>query len=228
MTAGSFVVTIDGPAGAGKSTTARAVADRLGLRYLDSGALYRALALAGIEDGVDLDDERGLAELAVKHRIELGRGGAVLLDGRDVRDRIRSPEVSDAASRASRFEAVRRALVDLQRAAAAPPGAVAEGRDMGTVVFPDADLKVFLDADPEERLRRRARDLGARAGTAEYERLRRAIAERDQRDRNRAVAPLRPAEDAVRLDSTRLSQDEVVTRIVAEAERRRAKKRQKN
>ena len=130
-----FVVTIDGPAGAGKSTTARSVAHRLGLRYLDSGALYRALALAAMDGGVDLDDEQRLAALVKQHRIELGADGAVVLDGRDVRDRIRTPEVSNAASRVSRFEAVRTALIGLQRLAATAPGAVAEGRDMGTVCF---------------------------------------------------------------------------------------------
>ncbi len=226
MSAGCFVVTIDGPAGAGKSTTARAVAERLGLRYLDSGALYRALALAAIEEGIDLEDEQALADLAGRRRIAVDPDtGGVELDGQPVEDKIRSPEVAQAASRVSRFPAVRRALIGVQRSVVRPPGAVAEGRDMGTVVFPDADLKIFLDAELEERVRRRARDLGVARGSTEFERLRAELQERDERDQRRALAPLRAARDAIRVDSTRMSQEQVIERIVREAECRRSAKR---
>jgi CMP/dCMP kinase len=195
-----MIVAVDGPAGAGKSTVARAAADALGFTYLDSGAMYRAVALAALERG------RPPAEVARDAAIELGDG--VRLDGRDVTAAIRAPEVSEAASRVAADPDVRAALVERQRALMANGDWVAEGRDIGTVVAPDAAVKVFLTASPEERARRRAAELGAdqRAVLADQ-------ALRDERDRNRAHSPLYPAPGAVELDTTGLSVDQVVERI---------------
>jgi cytidylate kinase len=219
-----FVVAIDGPSGAGKSTVARRVAERLGLRYLDTGALYRAVGLAALEAGISPTDAGALEPLLARIRIALGEDGRVLLDGRDVAALIRTQEVGEAASKVSSLGAVRAALIDLQRAAACPPGAVAEGRDMGTVVFPDADLKVFLDADVDERARRRALELQGRGHAVAAADVRAEISERDLRDSTRSVAPLRVAPGSLVLDSTALTVDDVVARIVKEAASRRASK----
>jgi cytidylate kinase len=197
-----MVVAIDGPAGAGKSTVARAVAERLGFTYLDSGAMYRAVGLAALERGLDP------AEVAVVVRIELGEG--VLLDGRDVTEAIRAPEVSEAASRAAAEPAVRAAMVDQQRRLLAAGDWVAEGRDIGTVVAPDAEVKVFLTADPQERARRRAAELGADPATVLAEQV-----IRDRRDSTRADSPLVAAPGATLVDTTGLSLAEVVARVVA-------------
>jgi cytidylate kinase len=219
-----FIIAIDGPAGVGKSTTSRRVAEDLGLRYLDSGALYRAVGLAALEAGVDLNDAVALSRLASSLEIESSeQGRVVLLDGRDVSARIRTSEVSQAASRVSAHPQVREALIDLQRGAAKPPGTVAEGRDIGTVIFPHADLKIFLDADPQERARRRAAEMVAKAGSTEIDNVKREMAERDRRDSTRVVAPLEAAPDALIIDSTELGIDEVVEGIVKEARRRRAR-----
>jgi cytidylate kinase len=217
-----FVLALDGPAGAGKSTTARAVAEALGFAYLDSGALYRCVALAAIERGVAPEDDEALGVLAAGLDIRQTPDGRFLLDGRDVTGLIRTPEVSDAASRSSACPSVRRALVGIQRTAVLEPGTVAEGRDIGTVIFPDADLKIFLDADASERTRRRSRELEARSLPAEaIARVGEEMAERDRRDSTRAVAPLAKADDALVMDTTHLGFDEVVARIVSEVEKRR-------
>ena len=196
-----MVIAIDGPAGAGKSTVARAAAQRLGFTFLDTGAMYRAVAVAAAEDGGDA------AAIARAARLELGE--RVTLDGEDVTERIREPWVSEAASRVSSDPAVREALVELQRRILATGDWVAEGRDIGTVVAPDAEVKVFLTADPAERARRRATELGTDPGVVLREQ-----AMRDERDRNRAVAPLVAAPDAVPVDTTGLTLDEVVEQIV--------------
>jgi cytidylate kinase len=195
-----MVVAIDGPAGAGKSTVARAVAAELGYTYLDSGAMYRAVALAARERG------QSPAEVAPAVTIELGE--RVRLDGRDVTAEIRTPEVSDGASRAAAEPAVRAAMVAAQRRLLAGGDWVAEGRDIGSVVAPQAQVKVFLTASPEERARRRAAELGADYETVLAEQL-----IRDQRDSERAHSPLLAAAGAVTLDTTDLSQDQVVARI---------------
>lgn len=197
-----MVVAIDGPAGAGKSTVARAVARALGARYLDSGAMYRCIGLLSGRD------PRPPAELVRTARIELG--DRVLLDGEDVTDAIRTAAVSAAASRVAADPGVREALVEIQRAMLARGDWVAEGRDIGTVVAPGAAVKIFLTADRAERARRRARESGAEATVvlAEQER-------RDGRDTERVHSPLRAAPDAVELDTTELSLDEVVERVVA-------------
>ena len=204
-----MVVAIDGPAGAGKSTVARAVAAALGFTYLDTGAMYRCVGLAARERGVEP------ADVVEDLRIELGE--RVLLDGRDVTEAIRTPEVADAASRAAADPRVRAALVAKQRRIVADGNWVAEGRDIGTVVAPDAALKVFLTASAEERARRRAAQLGADVRTVLAEQ-----AIRDERDATRAHAPLAPAPDAIELDTTALDVDEVVERVVALATERMA------
>ena len=198
-----MVVAIDGPAGAGKSTVARAVADALGFTYLDSGAMYRCVGLASLEQ-----PDAAPGELAAALRIELGE--RVLLDGRDVTEAIRSPEASEAASRVAADPAVRKAVVAQQQRLVAGGDWVAEGRDIGTVVAPDAAVKVFLTASPEERARRRAAQIGADAATVLAEQ-----AIRDERDSTRAHSPLEAAPDATVLDTTGLAQDEVVARVVA-------------
>ena len=216
------VVALDGPAGAGKSTTARGVARRLGWSYLDTGALYRCVALQALEQGVALDDGAALAGLAASLDVRFGAGAdtRVLLGARDVTVAIRTPELSQAASKVSAIPAVRAALVDLQRRSARPPGTVAEGRDMGTVIFPDAPLKVFLDADIDERARRRTADLRGVGRGESLDDVRSQMSERDARDSGRAVAPLKAAPDALVLDTTHLALDEVIERIVAEAHAR--------
>lgn len=201
------IVAIDGPAGSGKSTVARAVAQRLGYGFLNSGAMYRAVALVAGEQG------RDPGELAAQLRIELG--DRVLVDGRDVTEAIRTPEVSAASSRAAADPQVRAAMVRRQRRLLARGDWVAEGRDIGTVVAPDADIKVFLTADDAERARRRAADLGADAARVLAEQR-----ERDRRDRERDVSPLTAADDAIILDTTGLSMEQVVERIIALVGRR--------
>jgi cytidylate kinase len=195
-----MIVAIDGPAGAGKSTVARGVARALGFTYLDSGAMYRCVALATLE--------RGEEPAAVARAIGIEVGDRVLLDGRDVTEEIRTPEVSEAASRVAADPGVREAMVAKQRELMARGDWVAEGRDIGTVVAPDAEVKVFLTASGEERARRRAAELGADAGTVLVEQ-----ALRDERDRTREHSPLEPAPGAIELDTTDLAADRVVERI---------------
>lgn len=222
MSSSPFILAIDGPAGAGKSTTARAVAAALGFAYLDSGALYRCVALAALERGIATDDDAALGPLARSLSIRQTPEGRFELDGRDVSDRIRTPEVSQAASQSSACPSVREALVAIQRGAVLLPGTVAEGRDIGTVIFPDADLKIFLDAEPQERASRRSLELAAKSARPEtIARVAAEMAERDQRDRTRAVAPLASAKDAIVMDTTNVPFGEVVSRIVSEVEKRR-------
>jgi cytidylate kinase len=202
-----MVIAIDGPAGAGKSTVARALAAELGFTYLDSGAMYRCVALAALRRGADLDDPGALSKLAGSIAISLD-GERVRLDGGDVSTEIREPEVSEASSRVSVHPGVREAMVARQRELIAVGRYVAEGRDIGTVVSPDSPLKVFLTASAEERARRRAEQTGEDP-TAVLA----AQRERDRRDEAREHSALRAAADAVEIDTTDLSRDEVVTRI---------------
>jgi cytidylate kinase len=209
-----MVIAIDGPAGAGKSSVARAVAERLGFTFLDSGAMYRCVALAALEAGVDPDDDAALGPLAEGLEIDLD-GTRVLLGGRDVSAGIRTPEVTAAASRVSVHSRVRAALVARQRALIEAGSFVAEGRDIGTVVSPEAPLKVFLTASDEERARRRAAQSGEAVAAVLV-----AQRQRDARDREREHGALRPADDAIAVDTTGLALPEVVDRVVALAQER--------
>jgi len=214
------VVAIDGPAGAGKTTASRALARRLGFAHVDTGAMYRAVGILAEELGVALDDDAALAQLVAGLSFELAEGGERLLvrgagpvsgtSGRDLSDAIRGPHAGELASRVSTRPAVRERLVALQRDLGAGGGIVMEGRDIGTVVFPDAAAKLFLTADPTERARRRAAELRARGGEVDEQALARDLAQRDQRDQGREHSPLRPAPDAVVLDTTRLTFEAVV------------------
>jgi cytidylate kinase len=210
-----MVIAIDGLAGAGKSTVARAVAERLGFTYLDSGAMYRCVALAALERGADLDDEAAVEEVARSLAIALD-GEAVELNGRDVSAAIRDPRVTDASSLVSVHRPVREAMVAEQQRLIASGRYVAEGRDIGTVVSPDAPLKVFLTASPEERARRRAAQTGEDPAAVLA-----AQRERDSRDESREHSALRPADDAVEIDTTGLALDEVVDRVESLARDRR-------
>ena len=212
------IVTIDGPSGSGKGTISRAVAKHAGWHLLDSGALYRLVALAGAQAGLHQDDREGHARLAtamdVVFGVDAGGGELVTLAGRDVTAEIRSETAGQGASRVAAWPNVRMALLDRQRAFAAPPGLVADGRDMGTIVFPQADLKIFLTASPEERAQRRYKQLKDKGSGVSLAALSREITERDLRDSTRAVAPLKPAPDARVIDSTGLTIDEVVGRVL--------------
>ncbi|AHF03876.1 cytidylate kinase [Marichromatium purpuratum 984] len=212
------VITVDGPSGTGKGTLTALLGERLGWHCLDSGALYRVLGLAADRAGVDLEDAEGLAALAAGLELRFVER-RVLLAGEDVSDLIRTEQAGMAASRAAAHGPVRTALLEWQRRMAREPGLVADGRDMGTVVFPQAPLKVFLDASPEVRAERRYKQLKEKGLDASLPDLIVDIRERDQRDRNRAVAPLRPATDAVTLDSTAMSIQEVLDRVLEEVRR---------
>ncbi len=204
-----IIVAIDGPAGAGKSTIARRVADKLGYVYINSGAMYRAIALWALRLRTDLTDMHRLEQLAKEARIELQPGGVVFLNGEDVTQAVREPAVSEAASKVSAVPGVRRALLVLQRSMAEENSVVMEGRDIGSVVFPAAQVKVFLDADPQERARRRTVELNGSSSAEDLAKVEREMAERDGRDRTRTEAPLVQAPDAELVNTTGLSLDEV-------------------
>ncbi|HYB92329.1 MAG TPA: (d)CMP kinase [Candidatus Binataceae bacterium] len=216
------IIAIDGPVGAGKSTVARALARELGFSYVNTGAMYRAVALAAREGGVapaDADLESRLGPILESIRIAFD-GERVLLNGRDVSRQIAEPEVGDLASRFSTLGAVRARMRELQRAAGAQGGVVMEGRDIGTAIFPDAEFKFYLDADVEVRAERRWAELEARGERVSRAEVLRQLVERDQRDRNRALAPLKRADDAVVIDATNLTVAQVVAAIKVTIERK--------
>ena len=217
------VIAIDGPAGAGKTSVARQVANELGFVLVDTGALYRGVALAAQERDISWDDEAALAGLCADLKLHFVTGpqGAprLFIEGEDRADHIRTPEISEGASKVSAHPSVREALLGIQRALGSRGGVVLEGRDIGTVVFPDAEVKVFLTATDEERASRRKGDLESRGVEADYNELLASIRKRDRRDSTRAIAPLRPADDAVQLDTTNLTEAEVVAEVVTLARR---------
>ena len=219
------VVTIDGPSGSGKGTVAALLAAKLGWKFLDSGALYRLLAFAARNHGVDLTNEEALKVLAAHLDVqfdtaESGQGMCIVLEGEDVTEAIRNEVVGAGASQVAALPAVREALLQRQKAFREAPGLVADGRDMGTVVFPDATLKIFLTASAEERARRRYLQLKAKGDDVNLASLLDEIRARDERDTQRAVAPLKPADDAIQLDSTALSIEQVLGQILSKVAER--------
>jgi cytidylate kinase len=209
-----FVIAIDGPSGAGKGTVARAVASRLGYRHVDTGAMYRAVAWKALHDRLDPQDEGAVAAIGERAVFDL-EDGRVVIDGHDVARAIRTPEIDRAAAVVARHPAVRRMLVARQRLYAQHDGVVMEGRDIGTVVFPGADVKIYLDASPDERARRRAADPAHTARGRQLADVATALAERDRSDSTRAISPLAVAPDAFVIDTTELPIDEVVDRVLA-------------
>jgi cytidylate kinase len=211
-----LIIAIDGPAASGKSTVAKETARRLGLIYADTGKLYRALALAVLNSGVDVEDETvveaAIADVAISYNFDEGVF-RVFLNTEDVTDELGSTEVGEAASKLSAFPAVRAALLGLQRSAARPPGVVMDGRDIGTVVFPDARYKFYIDASLEARAERRLKDLLALGEHITLKQVYDDLAERDERDKNRTTAPLRCADDAVYIDTSELTVEEVIARV---------------
>ncbi|MEI2680636.1 (d)CMP kinase [Erwinia aphidicola] len=213
MTAIAPVITIDGPSGAGKGTLCKAMAEALQWHLLDSGAIYRVLALAALHHQVDITSEEALVPIAAHLDVRFVSNGGemeVILEGEDVSSEIRTQDVSNTASKVAAFPRVREALLRRQRGFRELPGLIADGRDMGNVVFPDAPVKIFLDASSEERANRRMLQLQEKGFSVNFERLLSEIKERDERDRNRAIAPLVPADDALVLDSTTMSIEQVI------------------
>lgn len=212
-----IVITVDGPSGAGKGTLCYALAEKLGFNFLDSGALYRITALSAVKKGVSLDDEDELAALGQHLDIQfIPENGEmrVILDGENVGDQIRTAQAGQNASKIAIFPKVRASLLERQRAFSTDKGLIADGRDMGTIVFPNAKIKLFLDASAEERARRRVKQLQEKGFNANFGEILAEIKERDFRDRNREVAPLVPAKDALLLDSTNLSIDDVISQAL--------------
>jgi CMP/dCMP kinase len=220
---GRLIIAIDGPSGSGKSTLAKRLARELGFIYLDTGAMYRALALKVLRQGVDLADDARLARLVESTAIDLQENNGtleVLLDGINVADEIRTPEVSQSASKVSALKIVRARMLDLQRGMGQRGSVVAEGRDIGTVVFPNAEVKIFLDASAEERARRRCAELRAAGRPADLSETLREMEERDKRDSERDLAPLRMADDALRIDSSNASAASVAAKVLAKVRNR--------
>jgi cytidylate kinase len=215
----ALIIAIDGPSGAGKGTVAREVARRLNYKHLDTGAMYRAVAWKALHEGVPLDSEEAVAALAQRAALAIGPS-SVVIDGHDVTSAIRTPEIDRAAAATARLPKVRAALVERQRKEGQSGGIVMEGRDIGTVVFPDADLKIYLDADPAERARRRAADPAHAGSQVPLTAVAESMADRDRSDATRATSPLTAAPDAIRIDTTGVAVHEVVEQVLALARER--------
>ena len=217
------VIAIDGPSGAGKGTVCQLLAEKLGWHLLDSGAIYRVLATAALRQQIDLDDVSALVAQASRLDVmfkSTPQGVSVILDSEEVSSQLRTEQMGNAASKIAAYPPVREALLQRQRAFRVAPGLIADGRDMGTVVFPDAEVKIFLDASAEERANRRLKQLQEKGFDVKFEHLLLEIKERDERDRNRPVAPLRPAEDALVVDSTTMDIQAVMQAILAQVEKK--------
>lgn len=215
----ALIIAIDGPSAAGKSTLAKRLAKDLGFTYLDTGAMYRALALKVLSEGIDISNDAALPELIGRTEIDLAETGGklkVLLDGEDVSEKIRTPEVSQMASKTSALKVVRHWMLVLQRALGQRGNVVAEGRDIGTVVFPDAEVKIYLDASVQERARRRVEELRKAGRQVSLDETLREMGERDKRDSERDLAPLRKANDAIAIDSTSLDAETLARRVMQE------------
>jgi len=215
----ALIIAIDGPSAAGKSTLAKRLAKDLGFTYLDTGAMYRALALKVLSEGIDISNDAALPELIGRTEIDLAETGGklkVLLDGEDVSEKIRTPEVSQMASKTSALKVVRHWMLLLQRALGQRGNVVAEGRDIGTVVFPDAEVKIYLDASVQERARRRVEELRKAGRQVSLDETLREMGERDKRDSERDLAPLRKADDAIAIDSTSLDAEALARRVMQE------------
>jgi cytidylate kinase len=212
-----LIIAIDGPSAAGKSTLAKRLAKDLGFTYLDTGAMYRALALKVLSEGIDINNDTALPELINRTEIDLAETGGklkVLLDGEDVSEKIRTPEVSQMASKTSALKVVRHWMLVLQRALGQRGNVVAEGRDIGTVVFPDAEVKIYLDASVQERARRRVEELRKAGRQVSLDETLREMGERDKRDSERDLAPLSKANDAIAIDSTSLDAEDLERRVM--------------
>ncbi len=221
-----MIIAIDGPSGAGKSTVGKGLAKRLGYVYIDTGAMYRAIALKMEQRGVALEEEEALDAFLASIHLSFAADGdenRLFCNGEEVTHAIRTPEISRLASHISKSRVVREAMVRLQREMGREGGVVLEGRDIGTVVFPEADLKFYLDADPEERGRRRYRELLEKGMAVEFEKTLQEVMERDRNDMNRSLSPLRKAEDAIHIDSTHRSVEEVVNEMYQIVEKKRKK-----
>ncbi len=215
----ALIIAIDGPSAAGKSTLAKRLAKDLGFTYLDTGAMYRALALKVLSEGIDISNDGALTELIDRTEIDIAETGGklkVLLDGEDVSEKIRTPEVSQMASKTSALKVVRHWMLLLQRALGQRGNVVAEGRDIGTVVFPDAEVKIYLDASVQERARRRVEELRKAGRQVSLDETLREMGERDKRDSERDLAPLRKANDAIAIDSTSLDAETLAQRVMQE------------
>ena len=210
----SLIVAIDGPAGSGKGTVTKLIANQLDLQYIDTGAMYRCVALKMLEENVNLEDEEKIKEILENIQIDL-QGSKVFLNGRDITKEIRTIEVSNFASPVSAIGFIRTKMVDLQRNLANGKNVIMEGRDIGTVVFPDANVKIYLDASPEERARRRVEQNEKNGIESDYEQILKDIIERDTRDMSRENSPLKKADDAILLDTTKLTIEEVIEKIIS-------------
>lgn len=210
----SFVVAIDGPAGSGKGTVTKRVGEQLGLINIDTGAMFRCVTLNVIEEKVDIEDENRIEEMLDKIEIDMKESGEIFLNGKDVTNRIRENDINNMVSPVSIIPAVRKKLLDLQRKIAQGKKVIMEGRDIGTVVFPNADVKIYLDASPEERARRRMKQNQEKGISGSYEEVLKNIIDRDRRDMSREVAPLKRAQDAVYIDCSSMSIEETVQEIV--------------